>query len=141
VPFIPLLTAVVLAATLTPVTAAADDPPVLGSPAHAQPTGAGWGTAHPRHLYNGGDPSGEVAHLVWKRWGRHATTGRGVTWLLRPEGGYYARPGRIVLRADRLGACADGSVAYTRLRFRVAHRPGGPVGSHWRRWAGGGDIC
>ena len=51
-------------------------------------------------MFNGGDPSGEVAKLEWSHWGDATATGRGVTWLLRPEGGYYARPGRIVLRAE-----------------------------------------
>ena len=96
----------------------------------------GWGKAHPRHVFNGGDPSGEVAKLEWRHWGDATATGRGVTWLLRPEGGYYARPGRIVLRAEGLGACADGTAAYTRLEFRIAHRPGGPVGRHWRPLGG-----
>jgi hypothetical protein len=141
VPAAPLLVAVLLAATLTPVTAAADDQPVLGSPSHLAPTGKGWGRAHPGYLFNGGDPSGEVAKIKWRHWGKPTATGRGVTWLLRPGGGYYARPGRIVLRAERLGSCPDGTTAYTRLKFRVAHRPGGPVGKRWHRWAGTGDIC
>jgi hypothetical protein len=137
----PLLAAVLLAATLTSVTAAADNEPVLGSPSHYAPAGRGWGKPHPGYVFNGGDPSGEVAKLRWRRWGQPAAIGHGVTWLLRPQGGYYARPGRIVLRAEQLGTCPDGTVAYTRLEFRVAHRPGGPVGRHWHLWAGDGDIC
>ena len=45
---IPLLAALIVAVTLTPVTAASDDQPVLGSPSHYAPTGKGWGKAHPR---------------------------------------------------------------------------------------------
>jgi hypothetical protein len=139
---VPLLVAAFLAATLVPVAdASGADEPVLGSPGHLAPEAKGWGKAHPKHVFNGGDPSGEVAKLEWRHWGEATATGRGVTWLLRPEGGYYGRPGRIVLRAEALGACADGTAAYTRLEFRVAHRPGGPVGRHWRLWAGDGDIC
>ena len=138
----PLLLAAILAASLVPVAEArGTEEPLLGSPAHLAPTAKGWGKAHPRHVFNGGDPSGEVAKLEWRHWGGATATGRGVTWLLRPDGGYYARPGRIVLRAEGLGTCADGAAAYTRLEFRVAHRPGGPVGKHWRPWAGDGDIC
>ena len=103
---IPLLAALLLVATLPPVTAAADDQPVLGSPSHYAPAGQGWGKAHPRHVFNGGDPSGEMAKLEWRHWGEPTARARGVTWLLRPEGGYYGRPGRIVLRAEGLGACA-----------------------------------
>jgi hypothetical protein len=138
----PLLVAAFLAATLVPVAEAnGAEEPVLGSPAHLAPVATGWGKAHPRHVFNGGDPSGEVTKLAWRHWGEATATGRGVTWLLRPGGGYYARPGRIVLRAEGLGACPDGTAAYTRLEFRVAHRPGGPVVRHWRLWAGDGDIC
>ena len=141
VPAVPLVAALVLAATLTPVTSAAAGEPVLGSPGHLAPEGKGWGKAQPRHVFNGGDPSGYVAQLEWRHWGRPTATGRGVTWLLRPEGGYYQRPGRIVLRAEALGTCPDGTAAYTRLEFRVAHHPGGRVGHRWRPWAGDGDIC
>jgi hypothetical protein len=141
VPTLPLVAAVLLASTLAPVTAAADLQPVLGSASHFAPVGQGWGTAHPRHVTNGGAPSGAVSKLQWRHWGDDTAIGRGVTWLLRPGGGYYARPGRVVLRATGLGTCPDGTAAYTRLEFRVAHRPGGPVGRHWRPWAGDGDIC
>jgi hypothetical protein len=138
----PLLVAAFVAVTLVPVVQATGaEEPLLGSPAHYAPTGQGWGKPHPRHVFNGGDPSGEVAKIEWSHWGDATATGRGVTWLLRPEGGYYARPGRIVLRAEGLGVCPDGTTAYTRLEFRVAHRPGGPVGKHWQLWAGDGDIC
>jgi hypothetical protein len=137
----PLLAALLLATTLPSVTAAASDEPVLGSPSHLAPAGKGWGRAHPGHVFNGGDPSGEVARLEWRDWGAPRAKGHGLTWLLRPEGGYYARPGRIVLRAEQLGRCPDGTVAYTRLEYRSAHRPGGPIGRHWRLWAGTGDIC
>ena len=137
--------AALLAATLSPLAdvdaAAAADEPALGSSAHHAPVATGWGRPHPGHVFNGGDPSGEVAQLEWRHWGAARATGRGVTWLLRPEGGYYARPGRIVLRAERLGVCPDGTPAYTRLEFRVARHPGGHVGRHWRRWGGDGDIC
>jgi hypothetical protein len=148
---VPVVTAAFVAATLSPVTiapagasteaASGTVGAVLGSPAHLAPAAHGWGKAHPRHLFNGGDPSGEVSKLSWRHWGGATTTGRGVTWLLRPEGGYYARPGRIVLRAEALGSCPDGTAAYTRLEFRIAHRPGGPVGDRWHAWGGDGDIC
>jgi hypothetical protein len=139
---IPVLLAVAaVGLQLTSVAGSAATEPALGSPAHLAPTAKGYGRAHPHYLFNGGDPSGVVAKLGWRHWGEPTATGHGVTWLLRPEGGYYARPGRIVLRAQRLGTCPDGTAAYTHLEFRVAHRPGGRVGDHWRPWAGDGDIC
>jgi hypothetical protein len=135
-----LLLALALCAA-TPSPAGAADPPTLGSAQHLAPVGAGWGTVEPTRIFNGGDPSGEVNGLRWERWGHGKARGYGVTWLLRPEGGYYARPGRIVLRASRLGTCADGTPAYTRLDFRIAAAPGEPAGRRWHRWGGGGDLC
>ncbi len=138
----PLLSAAFLAATLLPVTTATgSEDPVLGSPAQLPPSATGWGRPHPGHLFSGGDPSGEVAGLTWRHWGGATATGRGVTWLLRPEGGYYARPGRVVLRAEGLSTCPDGTTAYTRLELRTAHHPGGPVGRRWHPWGGDGAIC
>jgi hypothetical protein len=138
----PLLVAVFVASTLVPVARASGAAePLLGSPSHLAPAAEGWGKPHPRHVFNGGDPSGEVAKLRWSHWGDATATGRGVTWLLRPEGGYYSRPGRIVLRAEGLGTCPDGVTAYTRLEFRIAHQPGGPLGKRWHLWGGDGDIC
>ena len=143
---LPLLLALplVLAVTLVLQPSAVATPrtePVLGSPSHLAPAAKGYGRAAPRHIFNGGDPSGEVAKLEWRHWGAATAMGRGVTWLLRPEGGYYARPGKIVLRAEALGTCPDGTAAYTRMEFRVAHHPGGPARGHWRLWSGDGDIC
>lgn len=140
----PLLLAAALLLTLSPADAAApasDTQPGLGSPGHLAPLAKGYGKVAPRYLNNGGDPSGEVARLAWKHWGGATAKGRGVTWLLRPEGGFFARPGRIVLRASGLGTCPDGTRAYTHLEYRIAPRPGAPVGHRWGLWEGDGDIC
>ena len=141
-PFPVLLLSLTAALVLLPsAVATAVAEPVLGSPSHLAPAATGYGKSAPRHIFNGGDPSGEVAKLEWSHWGAATAKGRGVTWLLRPEGGYYARPGRIVLRAEALGTCPDGTAAYTRMVFRVAHHPGGPVGHRWHPWSGDGDLC
>lgn len=143
----PLATAA-LVATLVPSTdadaadaAGASATPVLGSSAYMTPYGEGWGTAHPREVYNGGDPSGSADHLRWKHWGEATTTARGLTPIFRPGGGYYARPGHIKFRAEGLSTCADGTYAYTRLEFRVSTTPDGPLGPRWRLWSGSEDIC
>jgi hypothetical protein len=140
-----LATVVVLAATtvLTAVSSArADDEPALGSARYQAPVGVGWGTPHPRHFSNGGDPAGDVSHVRWRHWGAPTARGRGLTWAFRPQGGYYARPVRIQLRAEALGTCADGTFAYTRLEARVAPRPGAAPSGRWFSWAGpGGSIC
>src|SRR5262245_11316463 len=116
--------------------------PVLGARTFAAPFGAGWGTAHPRRVDNGGVPSGIVFGMNWRHWGAAQALGRGRTYLYKPAGGYFQRPGRILLRARRLGSCGNGRSAYTRLRFRVARRPRGPIVGPWRSWASGsGNIC
>jgi hypothetical protein len=115
--------------------------PVLGTPSYAV-DGEGWGTAHPRRIFNGGDPSGLVIRIHWRHWGRARATGVGRTYVFRPGGGYYPGSAKIVLRAKRLGDCGDGVPAYTRLFFREARRPGGPVVGRWRAWShGSGGIC
>jgi hypothetical protein len=116
--------------------------PVLGSPAYLAPYGQGWGAPHPREVFNGGDPAGSADQLRWTHWGEPAARAHGRTPLLRPGGGYYRRPGRLMFRADHLGTCPDGTYGYTRLHVRVAHRPGGPLGPRWRGWTTpSGDIC
>jgi hypothetical protein len=116
--------------------------PVLGSPAFMAPYGEGWGSPHPQVVFNGGDPAGSASRLRWKDWGRATAIARGKTPLLRPGGGYYGRPGKIMFRADHLGSCPDGTYGYTRLHFRVAHTPRGPLGHRWRGWTtASGNIC
>ena len=114
--------------------------PVLGR-ANIAPSSIGWGTAHPAVIDNGGVPSGRAWKLRWLTWGQGSATARGLTWLYRPTGGYYAKPGAIELRAYRLGQCvAGGPPAYTRLVARWAARPGGPLG-RWRAWGGWQSTC
>ena len=103
--------------------------------------GAGWGTAEPTTVYNGGDPSGHAFHLRWTAWGSASAYAQGLNWIFKPQGGYYQKPGEIELRAYRIGQCvAGGPHAYTRLQARVAARPGGPLGK-WFAWGGWRTIC
>jgi hypothetical protein len=114
--------------------------PVLGK-RNFVPGTSGFGTAHPRFIHNGGSPSGSADHIRWTRWGANRAIGRGVTPLFKPGGGFYRRPGKIVLRARRLGRCSQGGrLAYTRLRSRSARKPGGPLVGPFRPWLGG-NIC
>ena len=116
--------------------------PVLGSPAFMAPYGEGWGTPHPDAVFNGGDPAGSASKLRWRGWGEPAAIARGRTPLLRPEGGYYGRPGKIMFRADHLASCPDGTYGYTRLHFRISHTPNGPLGHRWRGWTTpSGNVC
>lgn len=119
---------------------AANAPVVLGKK-HVVQYGIGWGTAHPRTIFNGGDPGGRAWRLKWRSWGAPIADARGLASIPHPGGNYYAKPGLIELRASRIGRCTPrGPRAYTRLRVREAVRPGGPL-TRWSRWGGWTSIC
>src|SRR5579864_5665086 len=131
-------------AVMLPLPLAADARPgltvVLGR-LNLLPHGVGWGTAHPRVIFNGGDPNGRAWDLEWSRWAGPTASGRGLTWIFRPQGGYFARPGVIELRASAIGHCSPhGPSAYTRLEARESLRPAGPLG-RWFAWGGWSSIC
>ena len=103
--------------------------------------GIGWGTVHPRLIFNGGDPSGRAWNLRWSGWGSAVAHARGDTWISAPQGGYYKKPGAIEFRAYGLGRCSPtGPRAYTHLQARVALRHGGHLG-RWLAWGGWRSIC
>jgi hypothetical protein len=106
--------------------------PVLGSKNLYPGTyDRGWGTAHPRRIYNGGDASGLISHVRWTHWGATRSHAWGKNAIFKPSGGYYAKRVRIEIRALDLGHCHRGSrLAYTRMKEREPKRPGGPLG----RW-------
>ena len=113
---------------------------VLGKK-HLLRYGSGWGTSHPRSIYNGGDSNGHAWHLTWRNWGTATTTASGLTWIFKPSGGYYAKPGAIELRASRIGRCTrHGPPTYTFLQAREAVRPGGPFGRRFA-WSGWASLC
>lgn len=113
---------------------------VLGKK-QVRPNALGFGTTHPRLIFNGGGRSGRAWHLSWRQWGTVATYARGLTWIVRPRGGYYRNPGSIELRASRIGRCSrPRPLAYTFLQARTALRPGGRLG-HWLAWGGWKSTC
>lgn len=114
-------------------------PPVLGSPAFATPYGEGWGSAKPRRLYNGGDPSGLVREIRWTSWGGAAAYGYGINSIFKPKGGYYPQPVIVEVRAQNLGKCGSQS-AYTRLYVRTPVKPEGPLGP-WNEWSEAKTLC
>jgi hypothetical protein len=115
--------------------------PVLGSKKFdTMPDAVGYGTAHPKRIFNGGDPSGDAYHLRWATWGAATSLGHGKTYVFKPSGGYYKDPGRIELKATGLGHCtAKGPLAYRHLHVRVAG-PGKAYG-RWSRWSGAKNLC
>jgi hypothetical protein len=134
--------ALAAAATLVLLgTAAAANTGVVLGKKHLLRYGIGWGTARPRLIYNGGDPSGKAWHLTWRDWGGATASAHGLTWIFKPTGGYYRQPGAIELRASRIGRCTrHGPRAYTLLQARVAVRPGGRL-SRWNAGGGWKSTC
>jgi hypothetical protein len=113
---------------------------VLGSKKFA-PNGKGFGTLHPRLIYNGGDASGEVNHIHWKHWGSKTSLATGRTYIFKPHGGYYSHSVRARLKATGRGRCSGSHKrAYRKLYVRVPKKPGGKLGS-WRNWSFTKTIC
>jgi hypothetical protein len=117
---------------------AAAQEPVLGAADLYGEFGSGWGSAHPELLDNGGVPSGRMIDIAWEGWGDATSLGRGKSWQYRRGGGYFRRPVGVQLRATRLGECAAGVPAYTRLLVRKRKRPGG-AWEDWYPWSL--DMC
>jgi hypothetical protein len=114
--------------------------PVLGSKKFDLPAGSGFGTAHPKKIDNGGDPSGIAYGLSWAHWGHATSIAHGTTNVPKRSGGYYAHRGRIEFRASDLGSCsASGPLAYRHLHARVA-APGKSFGK-WFAWGDAKTIC
>jgi hypothetical protein len=113
---------------------------VLGS-RHVVAHGVGWGTPRPPEIFNGGVPNGKAWRIRWENWAGSVARGRGLTWIYRPHGGYYGKPGRIELRAYMIGRCSpESGRTYLHLKARESIRPGGPLG-RWFEWGGWRDLC
>lgn len=123
---------------VAPGTALAQTTPVLGSKAFALPDGEGWGSARPRRVFNGGDPSGLVTEIQWTSWGGDTAIGYGLGNIFKPRGGYY-HPVVVELRAQDLGHCGA-QPAYTQLAIRVPSRPEAPLRA-WRLWSEARSLC
>ncbi len=48
------------------------------------PDQAGYGTVRPAHIFNGGDPTGNVQHVHWTGWGAGQAIGQGVAEYVWP---------------------------------------------------------
>ncbi len=126
---------------ISPGTAATPSQLIVLGKKHLVTDGFGWGTAHPRAIFNGGDPSGHAWHLTWRNWGTATAYARGLVTLPRPRGNFYPKPARIELRASRVSRCTKhGPRAYTRLSARVPAKPGGRLGK-WFSWGGWKSVC
>jgi hypothetical protein len=143
----PLFTAVVLAVTASvslgtaPASAHGTHMVILGPRGSGASGTKGYGHAHPKIIYNGGDPSGDIQHIRWKHWGSATSTGRGKTSVFKPHGGYYTTPALVELRASHVEHCVDGGGwAYTLLKAREPKKPGGRLGK-WFVWSNTETLC
>jgi hypothetical protein len=108
--------------------------PVMGVKHTFGPDSTGWGQVRPAHLFNGGDPSGDISKIHWSSWGGKVAAGLGKNAIFKPGGGYYPKPVKIQLRASDLGRCTPGGrLTYRRLHTREPSKPGGPYGK-WYVW-------
>jgi hypothetical protein len=134
--------AVTASAAQVRTTAAVHSVTVLGKKGLFKPGGSGWGTAHPKRIFNGGDPSGLVVTIKWTGWGKKTATGHGLGYAFKPSGGYYAKPVKTILKASHLGHCgSSGPRAYTTLWVKQQKKPGSSHYTKWFRWAGLKNIC
>lgn len=99
--------------------------PVLGWK-HAFTNGEGFGTVKPALVYLGGDPTGEVKSINWRRWGDSLSLGYGRGWC-PGQSVASGHPCAAKLRIFDIGGC-HGHRAYRRLQFFFRFRPHRP----WR---------
>ena len=79
--------------------------------------GSGFGQAEPVKIFNGGDPTGLVTHIVWQSWGSARAVGTGTSEYVGPSQSVAtgtAEPVTIV--AFRLGTC-DGKRMYRAVEW------------------------
>jgi hypothetical protein len=115
---------VVIASLIGAGVAAASDVPTFGLP--SEPRAEGFGEVRPVTIFLGGDPSGLVSHIRWRRWGKPKAIGRGRGWYIPPGGGTsdgHSARARVI--AWDLGYCG-GQYAYRKAEwyFPEYHRHG-----------------
>ena len=97
-----------------PAALASSARPVLGSKS-AFPAGKGFGTAKPRTVYLGGDPTGLVKSIIWHHWGAAHAVGDGTGWCPGPSVA-SGHPCPVHLNISKLATC-QGRRAYINMAF------------------------
>ena len=102
----------------SPASAPATAPvPTLGQPAGLFASGQGFGQVRPARIFNGGDPTGLVTHVVWRSWGGPQAVAAGVSdWVGPGQSVATGTPEPVRVVAFRLGACG-GRVRYRALEW------------------------
>lgn len=91
--------------------------PTLGRQAGVFLGGKGFGQVRPSVVYNGGDNTGYVGHVVWKSWGGPRATGSGIGEYVGPH--QFPATGteeRTTIVAFDLGTC-HGKVMYQAVEW------------------------
>ncbi len=113
----PAATTAVPVATLSPAPAGSGQVPVLGQLAGVFAQGQGFGQVKPARIFNGGDPTGLVTHVVWKSWGGSKAVATGVSEWVGPGQSVATgttEPVRVV--AFHLGVCS-GKLMYQAIEW------------------------
>ena len=113
----------------TTTTAPAAAVPTLGQAAGVFAHGQGFGQVKPSRIFNGGDPTGLVTHVVWASWGGARAVATGVSDYVGPNQTVASgreEPAAVV--AFNLGTC-DGKLMYQAVEWyfpqhRQAFNPG-----------------
>jgi len=109
--------------------------PTLGRPAGVFAHGQGFGQVRPPKIFNGGDPTGLVTHLVWRSWGGAQAVATGISDYVGPNqtvAGGRQEPATVV--AFNLGTC-DGTLMYRAVEWYFPQHKQAFDPSHYE------DIC
>jgi hypothetical protein len=118
----------------SPSTVPPSAPPTAAAPASVSPTaaagvptlgqlagdfahGEGYGQVKPSKIFNGGDPTGLVSHVVWSSWGGAQASGTGTSDYVGPNQAVLdgtEEPATVV--AFDLGTC-DGKLMYQAIEW------------------------
>jgi hypothetical protein len=91
--------------------------PTLGRPAGVFAHGQGFGRVRPAEIFNGGDPTGLVTHVVWRSWGGARAVATGISDYVGPNQTVAeGREEAATVVAFKLGIC-DGRLMYRAVEW------------------------
>jgi hypothetical protein len=91
--------------------------PTLGQSAGVFAHGQGFGQVRPSEIFNGGDPTGLVTHVVWKSWGGARAVATGTSDYVGPnETVAGGREESATVVAFKLGIC-NGRLMYRAVEW------------------------
>ncbi len=109
--------------------------PTLGQLTGVFARGQGFGQVKPAEIFNGGDPTGLVTHVVWKSWGGAQAVATGISDYVGPNqsvAGGNEEAATVV--AFSLGTC-DGKLMYRAVEWYFLQHGQAFDPSHYE------DIC